>query len=261
VRTPTGRPGGPRKRRKRRTLRVSPGIALAGAVALASAAGGVALWRSPPAELPSLSAMLRAPRFQLRSVEVMGVHKLDPEVLLAGAPLEPGTPLIDVEVDPIAEHVARHPRVARCRGVRIPPNRLLLDVEERVPVARLAGSAEGIDLDGNRFPLLEDEREALPELRGDIDWTLPLLRNAAVRALAMEVVEAWGPADARFRPAGFDLEVRVGTDPGRALDDWIRLAGTGLVDEYGPRVVDLRFGDSAVLRDFEKTKGGAHDEE
>lgn len=210
-------------------------------------------------ELPWLARALRGPRFRLRLVDVIGLHRVEAAALVAELPLDFGEPLVDVDVGALEAAAVRHRRIAGCRAVRLPPNRLLIDVQEREAVARLAGTRLGIDRDGERFPLALDEARELPEARGDPAAWLPLLLAARARGVAIANVAARAPGDVRFRPAGRDVEVRIGRDPEGALDAWDELQGTGLVRRYGAREVDLRFGNGAVLRAMDTTDRGGTD--
>jgi hypothetical protein len=251
-----------RLRRNRRRRRGAPGQARARARRIALAAllvalgigAGLAATRIVPSlardRLPSLESWLRGERWRLRHVDVLGLRTLDGPALVRSIGLAEGTPLVDLDVDAVLARLAEHPRVARASGVRIPPDRLLLSVEERVPIALLAPGADGIDAGGARFPLAPGEAEGLPQLSGDSARALPLLVAARERGLALASVSAARPGDVRFRPADLEVDVRVGNDPERALSDWQRVARTGLVRGYGAGEVDLRFANGAVLRSF-----------
>ncbi len=216
--------------------------------------GGLAASRIAPAlardHLPSLGTWLRGERWRLHHVDLLGLRTLDAAALVAWIGVAQGTPLVDLDVEAVLARAAEHPRVARASGLRIPPDRLLVSVEERVPIARLAPSGEGIDAEGARFPLAPGEADGLPELRGDRARALPLLLAARERGVALASVSAGAPGDLRFRPAELAVDVRVGHDPARALADWERVAKTGLVRGYGAGEVDLRFANGAVLRAF-----------
>lgn len=240
--------------------------ALAG-IALGGLAGVAGLARGPDriGDLASVGAALDE-HLRLRAIEVIGLRALEAEALVADLGLVRGTPLRAIDVEAVAARVSAHPRVATCRVLRIPPDRLLLKVEERRPAARLA-SGEGIDLTGARFDLVGDEGADLPRLEGEAESALPLFRAAEELGLQIERALATAPDDVRFRPAGRDVWVRVGPAPARALRDWLRLAETGLMAGglvaggrgTEGREVDLRFAGSAVLRGFEGDPRGERD--
>jgi hypothetical protein len=261
---------GNRRRRRGAPERARSGarrrIALAALLLGVGIGGGVAATRLVPAlvrdRLPSIDGWLRGERWRLRHVDVLGLRTLDGPALVRSIGLAEGTPLVDLDVDAVLARLAEHPRVARASGVRIPPDRLLLSVEERVPIAQLAPGGDGIDALGARFPLAPGEADGLPRLSGDSARALPLLVAARERGLALASVSAGKPGDVRFRPADLEVDVRVGHDPARALADWERVAGTGLVRGYGAGEVDLRFANGAVLRSFasKDDKGGKRNE-
>ncbi len=230
---------------------------LAGA-AVASTLVGTGLTYSASAghvELPSLSEKLHAPALRLQHVDFVGLEKLSADALWSLANVSPGTALIDVDGDAVAARVAAHPRIEWCRALRVPPNRLLIGVRERHPVAVEADSGSGVDERGTRFPLLAGEAERLPRIDGDLDAALPLLRAARERGVGIRSIRSRA-GDLRFRPHSREVDVRVGGSPGSALADWVRLDASGLIDEYGPREIDLRFSGSAVLRDLRTNRGG-----
>jgi hypothetical protein len=202
-----------------------------------------------------LRAALREPRFWLRRVDFIGLDSLRAAELWSLAGVEHGTPLIDLDTTRLSGAVAAHPRVASCRAVRLPPDRLVVEVEERVPIARDAQRGEGIDASGERFPLLPGEGEALPRLEGMTVLALPLLLAARAHGVALEAVDA-RPGDLRIRPAGSSALVRLGNDAERSLHTWQRVRASGLVEAYGAAEVDLRFPGDAVLRGIRRKGGG-----
>jgi len=75
------------------------------------------------------------PIMSVRSVVVTGLAALtEPEVLDAAA-VVPGTPLLQVNTDAVAERIATIRRVASARVQREYPSTLRITVEERIPVA------------------------------------------------------------------------------------------------------------------------------
>jgi hypothetical protein len=222
-------------------------------------AAGVALAWQARADLPSAAALLRGPHFRLHAVDIVGLQRLEPAAVLARAGLEVGTPLIDLDPQAVADAVARHPRIASTRALRLPPDRLLLEVVERQPIAALADDREGIDAEGARFPLDATERAALPVVSGDPAWALPLLRAAREAGLALARVESRAPDDLSFRTESPQVRVRIGTNAAGAVADWGRLMAQGVLQEYAAREVDLRFQGQAVLRDFGNQPRGGED--
>jgi hypothetical protein len=222
--------------------------------------GGFALNTSSGDSSPGWFAKkLRGPRFHLKVVEFLGLEKLEAAALHDRMGLTQSLPLIDLDVDEVAAKVCAHPRIANCIAARIPPDRLVFEIEERMPVARLAGRDAGMDLEGAVFPLVAGEAKTLTELRGNPQWALPLLRAAQAHEMRFSMVEARSAEDVRFQPMGQSVQVRVGAEPDLSLADWLQLSGSDLVRGYAAREVDLRFQGSAVLSDFRKTAGGVKD--
>jgi len=247
-----------RKQKSRRHRRSRSWIVLAALCALGL--GGVALHaRSTHAARNWLSEKVRAPRFTLEVVEFIGLERLDPEVLLRLARLTSSLPLIDLDLDILIERMSSHPRVASCVAARIPPDRLVVEIEERVPVARRAERREGLALDGVAFPLMGDEGATLPELRGEVKWALPLLRAAQELGVELAEIEIRSQSDLLVRPVERALRLRIGPDAEASLRTWLRIRDTDLLGRYAAREVDLRFRGSVVLRELRKTTRGRED--
>ncbi len=238
-----------RRRAARRPMRV-PAWLVAALLVVAGVGGGLVASRGlafPRVAVPSLDAWLRSERFSVHHVDWVGLRALRGEDLVGALGLRPGVPLVDVDADALAARLAPHPRIARARALRIPPDRLLIAVEERLPLGVLEGTGEGFDAEGKRFALAPGEAEGLPRVSGDPAAAADLLRAARERGLELGPVRA-ERGDVRFRPAGRDLEVRIGADADAGLDAWLRVAASGLERRHGAALVDLRFRNSAVLR-------------
>ncbi|WP_166905186.1 cell division protein FtsQ/DivIB [Mycobacterium sp. DL440] len=74
------------------------------------------------------------PAMSARNVVVNGVAAVPQEQVLAAAAVAPGTPLLQIDTDAIAERVAMIRRVATARVQREYPSTLRITVVERVPV-------------------------------------------------------------------------------------------------------------------------------
>ncbi|MGW4098096.1 cell division protein FtsQ/DivIB [Mycobacterium sp. NPDC004974] len=74
------------------------------------------------------------PVMSARNVEVSGTAAVPQEQVLAAAAVAPGTPLLQVNTDAVAERVATIRRVATARVQREYPSTLRITVVERVPV-------------------------------------------------------------------------------------------------------------------------------
>jgi len=200
--------------------------------------------------LPDLGETLRQPRFQLHEIELIGLRALSPADLQRHLAVPTGLPLIDLDVDRVCARLHEHPRVASCVGMRLPPNRVVLEILERRPIARLLDSAMGIDATGFELPLLPEELAALPRVRGEAARALPLLEAAERHGLRIYSVEVTAAGLVTFQPAGSQLQVHVGSDVDAALARFELLLESGLHERYSAREIDLRFDGSAILRDF-----------
>jgi len=232
-------------RRRRGTIGRLVRAALWGAALAAAVAGGS--WGLATG-LPVAQAALRDERLHLRAVDWLGLDALDAAALTASLGEIDGIALIDLDVSAIERRIASHPRVERCLALRLPPDRLVLRVVERTPVGRLAGGTEAFDPSGERFPLLPGEAERLVPVRGDRRAAIPLLEEAKRLGVDLAEVDAVSTSDVRFRMPESKTVVRLGADPGRALEDWLRVRAAGVMERYQPQEVDLRFHGSAVLR-------------
>lgn len=237
-----------------------PVIAVLVLVALAFAG----LWAQRHGALPtrSLEATLRGERFRLRHVDFTGLSALTPAALWARAKVPDGTPLLDLDPDAIEQALSEHPRVERVRAARLPPDRLVIGVTERVPLAQDAKTGLGLDAEGDSFPLEPGEAERLPVVTGKAERALPVLEAARALGVNLASVETLRDDAVRVRTLGRTALLVVGRDPKASLADWRQLADSGLVEQTGAREVDLRFRGNPVLRDFPKktAQGGGHGE-
>jgi cell division protein FtsQ len=102
--------------------------------------------------------------FSVRQIEVTGTALIGEVTAAAAVPTE--TPLARVDVTAIDARVRAIPQVADVSVSRVPPDRVVVAVVERTPVAvrAEAGSWQLIDRTGTAYLLVPD-RPALPALR------------------------------------------------------------------------------------------------
>ena len=200
----------------------------------------------------------RAPMFRLAHVDFVGVRSLDRDELFRLTGIEANTALVDVDPKRAEQAIAKHPRVSRARCVRIPPDRLVISVAERTPVAVEQASGLALDQGGARFPLLPGEAERLPRLTGEPRFGLPVL--AAARELGMNLasVEAASASEIHVRTLGRNVRLVVGRDARASFADWRALSDGDVVESVGAQEVDLRFKKNPVLRDLRPPAGGDH---
>ncbi len=207
-------------------------------------------------DLRAVREGLRAERFQLRHVDFVGLAALEPDALWRTLEIAPGTALVDVDPEVVVQILAKHPRIARVRAARVPPDRLLVVVAERVPVALEMKTGLGIGESGALFPLARGEAANLPQVSGEAKRALPVLRAARALGVSLATVDAPRAKSVRVRALGWPTVLVVGRDETASLNDWQQLAGSGLLESTGAREVDLRFRGSPVLRGIPKSTGG-----
>lgn len=207
-------------------------------------------------ELRGVRDLARGSAFRLRHVDFVGLRALDRDALWHAGGVAAGTPLVDVDPDGFARALGRQPRIARARAVRLFPDRLVVAVTERQPVAVDAQSGLAFDVAGARFPLLAGEAEGLPVVTGDARLALPVLAAAREVGLHLASVETTPAGAVRVRMIGRATRLVVGADPRASFADWRALADTELVESEGAQEVDLRFKKNPVLRDLRRPTRG-----
>jgi cell division protein FtsQ len=155
-----------------------------GALALVAVPVGAAAW------------VLTSPAFALRQIEVRGNERVSAAwVRQSLAPLD-GRHLLRIGLPEIESRVGRHPWVRSVRVRKELPDRLVVEVAERQPVAMMRRGDELylVDRDGTPFTPYRPEW-------GPVD--LPLIDGIGADQLArvaptLEVAQSW----ARLRPGG-----------------------------------------------------------
>lgn len=239
----------PRRRTGRLVLRV----------AVCAAAGGAGLWLAwttvcerEPVGLCGLDAIER--------IEVRGAVRLDPAQVKAWAGVRLGMPLWAVDGDAIAARLDGRPWIQSVTVTKRFPDALVIHVRERVPVA-VAATARGrvlVDAEGTVIGPTTIDRGFPLILAGSVS------RREAL-AVAVRIVEAFRAADVSVVP--LDAVVIDVTDPddpvvrlsaamhvrlgrGGYAEKWRRMqaiADNAAEHIPGPRLLDLRFADRAVV--------------
>ena len=204
------------------------------------------------------------PRFGLARVEFLGLQRLAASSLTKAAGLIPGEPLIDLDPARVCARLLEQARVAACAAARVPPDRLLVEIAERRPLALLEKSGLAVDAKGERFAPLLDERAALPRLLEVSEQALELARVAQEMGVPLARIEPAGEGELWFWPRAAPLRVRAAGSAESMLAEWLQVERSGLARAHGAREVDLRFRGRAVLRelvarDAKHSNGGERD--
>jgi cell division protein FtsQ len=130
----------------------------------------------------------------VKDVEVEGARTLGDEQVRDVAAVPSGLPLARVDLDAIRARVEALAGVRDADVTRAWPDRVVIDVEERVAVAvvELGGRTRGMDAEGVVFRDYPKPPPGLPQVRTSTDTRSDALREAAL------VVEAL-PAEVRRR--------------------------------------------------------------
>jgi cell division protein FtsQ len=154
-------------------------VLVAAVLPLLLATAAWVLWGSP---------LFAVRAVQVDGVQVDGVHSLSAAEVRDAAGLRPGTPLLRVDLDGAAARVRRLPQVATAQVSRGWPDRVVVTVAERVPVAVVerAGQRTLVDAGGVLFDTLTGPAPAgvVP-----LDVAAPGPADPATRA-ALAAVEA-----------------------------------------------------------------------
>jgi len=218
---------------------------------------------------------------RIARISVAGARHLSPSAIAAATGIVPGAALTSVDVGDVAALLEQEPFIRKARALLLPPGTLLLEVEEREPVAIWLGAdgaaeadAQLVDHEGHVFASAADfENTNLPRLIGARERTAETEFAEAARlgrridALGLaatnprEGIAAAAPAFVIRLPdpatgEGFVLEssspslrVILGRDHlEERLDRLDRLLRSQEPSVQAATVIDLRFADRAVLR-------------
>ncbi|MEN8160215.1 MAG: FtsQ-type POTRA domain-containing protein [Myxococcota bacterium] len=196
---------------------------------------------------------------------VIGNERATARELAGAAAVAAGPSFEALDLPAVRSALAGHPWVRHARVAALPPDRVILAVEEREPVAvaRLAGEARLVDRDGTAFAPAENAA-GLPELvGGGAPGTPPLAEGVALldavaeqglpapRALILGGAEPGTTPTLELAPDAVAPGVRVLVGPDDQPAKLARLAEllrAGLPELAAVAEIDLRFGDDVVLR-------------
>lgn len=183
------------------------------------------------------------PIMSARAIVVTGLGAVTQEEVVAAAGVAPGTPLLQVDTDAVAERVAGIRRVASARVQRQYPSTLRVTVVERVPVV-VRDYPDGVhqfDKDGVDFavgppppgvPYLDTENpgpndpatraalQVMTSLRPDVAGQVGRVSAPSVAAITLTLIDGrvvvWGTTD-RTEEKALKLAALL-TQPGRTYD-------------------------------------------
>ena len=138
--------------------------------------------------------LLASPVLSVSTVQVDGVTTLPADQVRETAGIEPGTPLLRVDLDAARARVARLPQVASVEVTRGWPRTVVVTVVERVPIAIVGspGQRSLVDAEGVLFDTVTGES---PDGVVPLDVTAPGPGDPATMA-ALAAIEAL-PGDIR----------------------------------------------------------------
>ena len=128
----------------------------------------------------SYSTILSSPYFSIREISVRGVKELTEKDILASAKIRMRSNILSVNTDAVAKRISVNPWIKSVYVGRELPDRLVLEVRERTPVAlvKQAGALYLMDVDGFVFKKLSRADEV----------DLAILSGVDVRAKSASVL-------------------------------------------------------------------------
>jgi len=118
--------------------------------------------------------LLSAPYFEIKEISVRGVKELTEKDILAMAKIQPRSNILAVSTDVVAGRIAVNPWVKHIYVGRELPDRLVLDVRERTPIALLKQA-------GN-FYLMDGEGVVFKKLSKGDDVDLAIVTGVDIQA-------------------------------------------------------------------------------
>jgi cell division protein FtsQ len=183
------------------------------------------------------------PVMSARSIVVTGLGAVTQEEVISSAGVKPGTPLLQVDTDAVAERVAAIRRVATARVQRQYPSTLRITVVERVPVVvkdypdgphlfdrdgvdfAIAPPPPGVpyldaDNPGPNDPPTKAALQVMTSLRPEVAAQVARIAAPSVAAITMQLTDGrqvvWGTTD-RTEEKAVKLAALL-TQPGRTYD-------------------------------------------
>jgi len=118
-----------------------------------------------------LEAFFKDPRYQINEISVYNQNLFSKQEILQMSGLSTGMYWFDFSVSRAAREIEKNPNVKRAQVERVLPNKVLLKVVERRPVALLRGRRQDF--------LIDEEGVVLP-MRNKVAASLPVINGAKV---------------------------------------------------------------------------------
>jgi cell division septal protein FtsQ len=213
--------------------------------------------------LPAVLAfwLMTSPRFQLRRVEVAGGSRVPAAWVVAAVGSLRGRPLLLVSLDEVERQIGRHPWVAGAAIRKDLPDRLQVEIHERVPeaVVRRGDTTFWVDRSGRAIE--ECPPSANPDLlritgstaepqaiAAALAVTERLRGSAAVWAASLTEAEIFGPDDFRFQSTALPFSLLVsGARIADAIEPFQHYLPQLLERHEAIAAVDLRFARQIVV--------------
>lgn len=191
--------------------------------------------------------LLSTPYFEIKEISVRGLKELTEQDVLTQAAMTPRQNLLSVNVDALAGRISANPWVKNIHVGRELPNRIVLAIKERNPVALVKQS--------NGLYLMDNEGNVFKKLDKNDEVDLPILTGVDVKEKeksrlllsTLNLLQTMSASN-RFSYLGTIAEVNVKDVVGVSL-----LTDTGLylklgTDNYEKKLNTL----SVVMADLEK---------
>jgi len=191
--------------------------------------------------------LLSTPYFEIKEISVRGLKELTEQDVLTQAAMTPRQNLLSVNVDALAGRISANPWVKNIHVGRELPNRIVLAIKERNPVALVKQS--------NGLYLMDNEGNVFKKLDKNDEVDLPILTGVDIKEkeksrllLSTLILLQTMSASNRYSYLGTIAEVNVKDVVGVSL-----LTDTGLylklgTDNYEKKLNTL----SVVMADLEK---------
>lgn len=197
-----------------------------------------------------------AQRLFVEEIEVTGAVALSPDEIIRLSGLHKRMPMLSIDLNAAAQRVMTHPRIASVVVERRLPRRIIIRVEERVPIGLVQedGAIKGIDATGKIIPIIPAREDIKgPILTGSLkDMSPDLLKDALLALDLMRPDLVTRISELRMDPTGgvtlittqTPMVIRLGRGDMPQKIERLRKA-LKMFDERGElkEYIDLRFRD------------------